>query len=89
MLSELFNAKVYILAAIGAFGSILSSFYYVSLIKVLYFEEQGTHSQPLQPGVPAVLPALLSFALVAYPLFPGFVYEASGRFAVSFFTEFF
>ena len=38
VLSELVNAKFYTLAAIGAFGSIISSYYYVNIIKLYYFE---------------------------------------------------
>jgi NADH-quinone oxidoreductase subunit N len=89
VLSELFNAKLYTLAVIGAFGSIFSSFYYVSLIKVLYFEEANSLTDSYNVGVPTPFLGILSFSLVSYPLFPGLIYELSGSFAISFFTEYF
>lgn len=89
VLSELVNAKLYVLAAIGAFGSIISSFYYVSLIKILYFESVDSSVEPLVVGPPTAYLMLLATGLFAYPLFPALVYKLSGIFAISFLTEFF
>lgn len=88
VLYELIASKLYALAIIGAFASIISSFYYVSLIKVLYFEEGPVVIGDNTPALPAPILFLLVISLSAYPLFPGTITSLSGSFALGFFTEF-
>ena len=80
VLSELVYSKYYLLAAIGTFSSIISSFYYIALIKTLFFEDSGTENleeflyqkAAYQPPLVAFTGAL-AFFFIAYPLFPGFI----------------
>ena len=116
VLSELVNAKFYTLAVIGAFGSIISSYYYVNIIKGYYFEglkqvasrsvellpnentpEAAINSlvliiklifKPFPTKMPVAFVAILSFSLVAYPLFPETVHELSGSLAAAILAEF-
>jgi NADH-quinone oxidoreductase subunit N len=81
VLSELFNSKFYVLAIIGAFSSIISSFYYLSLIKLIYFEDKKPQLKVFKPGVPQALLVILSSSLVFFPLFPELVYTISGNIA--------
>mmetsp|Transcript_35133 Transcript_35133/g.48911 ORF Transcript_35133/g.48911 Transcript_35133/m.48911 type:complete len:208 (-) Transcript_35133:1372-1995(-) len=89
VLYELMAAKLYLLAIIGALGSVLSSFYYVSLIKVLYFEEGGGSCGPtVFPSFPSPLLSLLATSLFVYPLAPNTVSHFFGYVASGFLTEF-
>ena len=116
VLSEMVNAKFYTLAVIGAFGSIISSYYYVNIIKGYYFEglkqvalrsvellpnentpEAAINSlvsiiklifKPFPTKMPVAFVAILSFSLVAYPLFPETVHELSGSLAAAILAEF-
>jgi NADH:ubiquinone oxidoreductase subunit 2 (subunit N) len=80
VLSELVYSKYYLLAAIGTFSSIISSFYYIALIKTLFFEDSGTENleeflyqkAAYQPPLVAFT-CSLAFFFIAYPLFPGFI----------------
>ena len=122
VLSEMVNAKFYTLAVIGAFGSIISSYYYVNIIKGYYFEglkQVALRSVELLPNkntpaaainylvsimkliliiklifkpfptkMPIAFVAILSFSLIAYPLFPETVHELSGSLAAAILAEF-
>ena len=89
VLHELIAAKMYLLAVVGALGSVLSSFYYISLIKVLYFEEGDVScDSTVRPGFPAPLMALLAATLFVYPLAPNTVSHFFGYVASGFLTEF-
>lgn len=86
ILYELISAKLYILAVVGAFASIISSFYYVSLIKILYFERTSFQNKTFNfPSYLSILPVLTLFA---YPLFPQMLNQVSENMALSFFIEF-
>jgi NADH-quinone oxidoreductase subunit N len=73
VLNALVSEKLYLLALVGAVTSVFSSFYYVSLIKVLFFEEyswEGGISQDY--GSPlGVLVLVLFSSLFAYIAIPG------------------
>lgn len=89
ILYELMAAKLYLLAIIGALGSVLSSFYYVSLIKILYFEEGDvSHSSTVSPSLPIPLLGMLAASLFVYPLAPNEVSHFFGYVASGFLTEF-
>ena len=64
------NAQLYTLAVIGVLASVVSAFYYLRLIKVMYFDEARETFVPIPIGERAVL--LASGGLVlAIGLFPG------------------
>ena len=78
VLSELINTEFYVLAVVGALFSVVSSFYYVNLIKILYFEKSVIHADAvtLIDGRISIV-FVLSVVLVVYPLFPQAVYGPS------------
>lgn len=70
------------LAGIAAFTSVFSSFYYVGLVRILYFENPATSMPYVGPF--STLGALIAgFPIVAYPFFPNFVQEFSHTMARS------
>ena len=75
MLNILIAEECYVLAFIGAITSVVSSFYYVNLIKILFFEEYTPQSNITQDyrGFIGLLSCVLFFTVFVYPLAPGFV----------------
>ena len=73
VLSALVTEKLYLLAFVGALASVVGSFYYVSLIKVLLFEERcpGDGASQGPNGAAAALASALSLVVFAYALAPG------------------
>jgi NADH-quinone oxidoreductase subunit N len=79
------NAKLYILAVIGIVSSVVSAFYYLRIVKVMYFDE-GTATAYAAP--PLELRAVMALSLVMTLLFAvvaGPVATAAGGAAKSLF----
>jgi NADH-quinone oxidoreductase subunit N len=74
------NAKLYVLAVIGIVASVVSAFYYLRIVKVMYFDD-GTATYPDAPAEVRAVIAIsitvtLLFAIVAGP-FAGAAAEAA------------
>jgi NADH-quinone oxidoreductase subunit N len=95
ILSELIYCKFYIVAALAAFASVVSSFYYVGLVKIIFFEDDtpnfiSSHkeiSQPMGIGHIAFL-CILSISLVVYMVAPGLVDSFFYSLALSLYTPY-
>jgi NADH-quinone oxidoreductase subunit N len=87
ILNELVSSKLYGLATIAAFSSVLSSFYYVSLIKILYFEEANLDLSVSNniSFLQIIFVCALSFTLIIYMVAPGLVDSYFYSLALSFF----
>ena len=87
VLSELVSLKMYMLATVAAFASVLSSYYYVSLVRILHFEEPSvrpfnkTYSAPFS----GLWLPLLSAPVLVYPLFPDIVHTTTRDIALGVF----
>ena len=82
--SAAIHAKLYILAVIGIVASVVSAFYYLRIVKVLYFDEATTTYEDGAAGVKAVM--VFSFAFVfLFALFAGPIVGAAGTAAKSLF----
>lgn len=90
ILNELVASKLYLLAIIAAFASVLSSFYYVSLIKILYFEE-GSQDLSVSNSMctsQIVFVCLLAASLIIYVVIPNAIDAYFYSLALNFFTPF-
>jgi NADH-quinone oxidoreductase subunit N len=67
------NAKLYVLAVIGVLTSVIGAYYYLRIIKVMYFDQPKPAFEPGPLGVKAVLAISTGFvvllSLVPAPLF--------------------
>merc|ERR1711998_75386 len=88
VLNALIAEKLYLLALVAALASVVSSFYYVSLIKVLFFEEYTPQLNIKQDYSGAIggLSMALFFGVFAYALAPGIVNTYFFSFVVSLLT---
>lgn len=59
------NAKLFVLAVIGVVASVVSAFYYLRIVKVMYMDEPRGGFQPM----PAEIRVVMGFALVIVLLF--------------------
>lgn len=87
ILHSLVGTGLYTLAALGAFASIVSSFYYVSLIKVIYFEDGKPETYHSSMGLPFFAASV--FIIFLYPLAPSLVNFFTMKFALGLLVEFF
>jgi NADH-quinone oxidoreductase subunit N len=66
------QAKLYILAVIGIVASVVSAFYYLRIVKVMYFDEASTTYRDADAAVKAVLAVsfgfVFLFAILASPV---------------------
>jgi NADH-quinone oxidoreductase subunit N len=78
------NAGLPLAAVVGLVGSVVAAFYYLRLIKVMWFDtaEGATDAPPLEARVIAVALALFSFPVVLGALIC--IYPAAGRAAHAF-----
>jgi NADH-quinone oxidoreductase subunit N len=64
------DAQLYVLAVIGVLASAVSAFYYLRVLKVMYFDEPTSDFEAV-PGVLNVVMALSGFLIVTYYLTVG------------------
>ncbi len=65
------DAQLYTLAVIGVLASVISAYYYIRIIKIMYFDEPGI--EPLESPVPSALSGVLvvtSAVIVLFVLLP-------------------
>jgi NADH-quinone oxidoreductase subunit N len=82
--SAAIHAKLYILAVIGIVASVVSAFYYLRIVKVMYFDDSNATYEDGAAGVRAVM--ALSFAFIfLFALFAGPIVGAAATAAKSLF----
>ena len=74
----------YALAIIGVIASVIGSFYYLRIIKVMWFDEPADNFVPMDGELKLVLMASGIF-VTFYVLIAGFVTDATSTAAASFF----
>jgi NADH-quinone oxidoreductase subunit N len=82
--SAAIHAKLYILAVIGIVASVVSAFYYLRIVKVMYFDESTTTYENGALGVRAVLAVSFAFVFL-FALFAGPIVGAAATAAKSLF----
>jgi len=78
------NANLVTLAVIGVVTSVIGAYYYLRIVKVMYFDDAVAAYEPMPAGVGFVL-ALSSAFIVLYVLFPAPLTAAAGAAARSLF----
>jgi NADH-quinone oxidoreductase subunit N len=63
------NAGHYVLAVIGVIASVVGAYYYVRIVKVMFFDEPAARFERMPLGLKAVL-GLAGFLMVAFVLYP-------------------
>jgi NADH-quinone oxidoreductase subunit N len=76
------QAKLYILAVSGIVASVVSAFYYLRIVKVMYFDEGGVAFRDGAAEVKAVLAVTFGFVFL-FMIFAGPLVEAAGAAAKS------
>jgi NADH-quinone oxidoreductase subunit N len=79
------NAGLAWLAVIGVVASVVAAFYYLRIVKVMYFDEPADAFEPLQRGPGFVLGVTSAFTLLFFIL-PGPLVAAAGAAAKVFFA---
>jgi NADH-quinone oxidoreductase subunit N len=64
------DAELYYLALVGALSSVVSAFYYLRIIKVMYFDEGEETIDPIEGRAMKGIMALTGIAVVAFVLVP-------------------
>ncbi len=64
------NAKLFVLAVIGIVSSVVSAFYYLRIVKVMYFDDATTAYADGDAGAKAVLGVSFAFNFL-FVLFAG------------------
>jgi len=78
------EARLYLLAVIGVLSSVVGAFYYLRIVKVMYFDEPATQFERLPLELRAVI-ALTGAFVVLYGLLPAPLANAAGTAARSLF----
>ena len=78
------QAKLVLLAVIGVVTSVVGSYYYLRLVKVMYFDEPAEAYEPMGPGLRIVL-GLSSVVVVLYVFNPAPLVSLAGAAAKSLF----
>jgi NADH-quinone oxidoreductase subunit N len=64
------EAGLYVLAVIGVVASVIGAYYYLRIVKIMYFDEPGEAlASKMEPQLAAILSATTAFAFffIAYP----------------------
>jgi NADH-quinone oxidoreductase subunit N len=64
------NAGLYTLAVIGVLASVVGAYYYLAIVKVMYFDEPAGSFEPMPGALKAVL-ALSGIVVILYVVMPG------------------
>ncbi len=78
------DAGLYPLAVVGVLASAVAAFYYLRVVKIMYFDEPGPHFDPSPLAVRAVL-ALSTISLLVFWIYPTPVMDAASVAAKSLF----
>jgi NADH-quinone oxidoreductase subunit N len=64
------NANLYFLAVIGMLTSVVAAFYYIRIVKIMYFDDSVRTFDRVNPEVTAVM-ATMGVFVVIFAAFPG------------------
>jgi NADH-quinone oxidoreductase subunit N len=78
------KADLFTLAVIGMIATVVSAYYYLAIVKIMYFDEAGTAFEPMPHQLRAVLAGAGLFNLLFFA-YPGPLIEAAGAAAKSLF----
>lgn len=78
------EAKLYALAVIGVLASVVGAYYYLRVVKIMYFDEPAVQFSPVVPGVKVVIGLSAAFILLFW-LIPAPLVAAAGDAAKSLF----
>jgi NADH-quinone oxidoreductase subunit N len=78
------KAGLYVLAVIGVLTSVVGAYYYLAIVKIMYFDEPAPSFQPMPIELKAVLGVAGLFNLL-YFLYPAPLIAAAGAAAKSLF----
>jgi NADH-quinone oxidoreductase subunit N len=78
------QAGLFTLAVVGVITSVVSAYYYLAIVKVIYFDEAGKAFEPMPPQLGGVLAVTGLFNLLFF-VYPGPLIEAAGTAAKSLF----
>jgi NADH-quinone oxidoreductase subunit N len=65
------DANLTWLAVVGVIASVVGAYYYLRVIKVIYFDEPGEALDPAPYATPAVVAGVAAVAMVAFVVLPG------------------
>lgn len=78
------SSSMYLLAIVGVITSVISCFYYIRLVKIMYFEKTGKNISFAEiPKENAIILGICFLFLVFFMLFPTPLYVISHKFALS------
>ncbi len=78
------EAGLYVLAVIGVLASVVGAYYYVRIVKIMYFDEPAEEFEPMPVSLKAVL-AVSGVLTIAFFVYPGPLVAAAGSAASSLF----
>jgi NADH-quinone oxidoreductase subunit N len=78
------KAGLYALAVIGVLASVVGAYYYLMIVKIMYFDEPRPSFEPMALGLKAVLAVTGLFNLL-YFIYPAPLVDAAGAAARSLF----
>jgi NADH-quinone oxidoreductase subunit N len=78
------NAGLYTLAVIGVLASVVGAYYYLLIVKVMYFDEPAPELSPMRSELGAVL-AVTGLFITLFFVYPGPLVEAAAAAAKSLF----
>lgn len=77
------NAELYVLAVIGALSSVVAAFYYLRIVKVMYFDEPAESFDPVETrGLKAII-AVASVVVLGFIFYPSLLADNAAVAAVS------
>jgi len=78
------QAELYLLAVLGVIASVISAYYYLHIVKVMYFDEPAEQFEPMTGGVKVVAGVSAVFVLLLFA-YPGPLVAVAGTAAQSLF----
>lgn len=76
------NEGMFTLAVIGVLSSVVSAYYYLRVIKIIYFDEPKPAMEPMGNGVAGVV-GITAFATLLFFIVPGWLLGPAGQAAAS------
>ena len=78
------NAGLYTLAVLGVVISVIGAYYYLAIVKIMYFDEPAPGFVPMRPELKAVL-AVTGLFVILFSVYPGPLVDAAAAAAKSLF----
>jgi NADH-quinone oxidoreductase subunit N len=78
------KANMFILAVLGVLASVVGAFYYLNIVKIMYFDEPAGKVEPMRGELRAVL-AVSGLFVIFFAVYPGPLVAAAGAAARSLF----